>query len=484
LLPFVPRAAEVDQTRDRRLMQLAQTLAECVSVQAAATWALENQPWDFAAVYFHAIDQFCHRFMYYHPPRMSHIPEEDFALYNNVIWSAYCFHDLLLGRLLQLTDDETAVLLVSDHGYHSDHLRPAATPATFAGPAQWHRGIGVCVMKGPHVRRDELLFGATVLDVTPTVLTLFGLPLGADMDGKPWLHAFESPVAVEKVPSWESVPGRCGMHPPDRRGDPFQDQQALAQLADLGYILPPSADAREAVRRAEQERDLNLAQSLLHAGRAAEALPALERLHAERPDDLFPALHLTSAYFALGRWADCRRVVEHVAAVNGSARSIEDPDVKIVAQVDYLFGMLELAEGRSEQALEYFLRAERQATRLSGYHAQLGQAYGRLGRWADARRAYETALETDPDDAAAHHGMAAVLLALGQDDAALEHGLRSVGLLYRQPRAHYYLGIAFRRLGMAGRAAEAFKVSLAMDPDQPDARRELAALLRAAPLPV
>ena len=72
-----------------------------MSIQAAATWLLENQPWDFFAVYYDAIDHFCHGFMRYHPPRQSWIGERDFELYHNVVSMAYQFHDQMLGTLLE-----------------------------------------------------------------------------------------------------------------------------------------------------------------------------------------------------------------------------------------------------------------------------------------------------------------------------------------------------------------------------------------------
>ena len=46
-------------------------------------------------------------------------------------------------------------------------------------------------MKGEHIRQDERIYGATLLDVTPTILTLFGLPVGEDMDGRVLVQAFE-----------------------------------------------------------------------------------------------------------------------------------------------------------------------------------------------------------------------------------------------------------------------------------------------------
>ena len=48
-----------------------------------------------------------------------------------------------------------------------------------------HGGRGVFVAAGPGLRRDELIHGAGPLDITPTVLALFGVPVGADMDGRP-----------------------------------------------------------------------------------------------------------------------------------------------------------------------------------------------------------------------------------------------------------------------------------------------------------
>ncbi|MCP4361482.1 MAG: hypothetical protein GY796_26010 [Chloroflexi bacterium] len=68
LLPFVPRAAEIDQEKDKRLISIGKILADTASVHAAATWIMENEPWDFMAVYHDAIDHFGHGFMRFHPP--------------------------------------------------------------------------------------------------------------------------------------------------------------------------------------------------------------------------------------------------------------------------------------------------------------------------------------------------------------------------------------------------------------------------------
>jgi hypothetical protein len=202
LLPFVPKAAQIDQDKDNRLVALAGILAECGTVHAAATWILEHEPWDFLAVYYDGIDHVGHGFMAYYPPRMEQVSEPDFELYKDVVHGMYRFHDMMLERLLELAGPETTVLLVSDHGFHCDHLRPQV-PSRFKPEirAEWHRPLGILCMAGPRIKRDELIHGASLLDITPTVLTLFGLPVGDDMEGRPLLEAFTKAVTPPTSPA-------------------------------------------------------------------------------------------------------------------------------------------------------------------------------------------------------------------------------------------------------------------------------------------
>jgi len=208
---LVPDAPQVDQSKDKRLWVLAEKLAEAFSAHNAAVHRLENDPdWDFCAVYHDAIDHFCHGFMKYHPPRLDWVSEEDFDFYSQVVGGAYVFHDTMLGVMMALAGDDTTVVLVSDHGFHPDHLRPKELPNEPAGPAAEHRPFGIFVAAGPGIRSDELIFGASLLDVAPTVLSLFDLPTGRDMDGRPLLEIFEHPPSPRFIDSWDDVPGEIG----------------------------------------------------------------------------------------------------------------------------------------------------------------------------------------------------------------------------------------------------------------------------------
>ena len=40
-------------------------------------------------------------------------------------------------------------------------------------------------------------------DLTPTILALFGLPVGQEMDGRVLVQAFDEVPQVERIPRWE-----------------------------------------------------------------------------------------------------------------------------------------------------------------------------------------------------------------------------------------------------------------------------------------
>lgn len=452
LLPFVPRADEVDQTQDRHLAMLARALAQASSIHNAATWALEHEPWDFAAIYFNAIDNISHHFMRFHPPRMEDVHPRQFELYRGVIDATYWFHDLLLARLLEVAGPDVTVMLVSDHGFHSDHLRPRGGLRSPSGPEDWHRDLGIVCLAGPHMRRDERIYGASLLDVTPTILTLFGLPVGEDMAGRAWVEALEEPVQPERIPSWEAVAGPCGMHSADQRVDPEAAEAVLQQFVALGYVEPPTGDQAQARDRVVRALRYNLARSHLDARRPAEAVPILEELARDRPGAPV-ANTLVTCYLRLGRHREARRMVERLIEAGAGG-----------PWTDWWLGLIEYQEGNVDAALVYLRRAEAGDTGRPGLHVRIGRLYLRKGRLDDARRAFARALELDPEHAASRLGLALVELRSRRHVEAAEHALAAVGLRHLMPSAHYTLGVALARLGQTDRAIMAFETALRMEP--------------------
>jgi tetratricopeptide (TPR) repeat protein len=535
ILPFVPLAAKVDQEKDKSLGIIAKLLAENSCIHNVATWILQTQPWDFLAVYYNGIDHFCHAFMHYHPPRMEGVPEEQFEIYKDVVNGAYRFHDMMLRVLLELAGPEATVIICSDHGFHSDHLRPRGVPDEPAGPAVQHRQFGILCMKGAGIKKDERIYGATLLDITPTILTLFGLPVGEDMDGRALVQAFEEPPKIERIPSWENVPGECGMHAADMRVDPESAQAVLNQFAALGYIAPTD-DQNKAVEAAVREAKYNLARVYMDEGRARLALPMLEELYQEQPDQARFAQHVARCYFNLRRIEDAKKVLmelinrppKPLQAKEGEGKAAQPaqaaPEAPVAAVspplsppplepagtpeipsteaampaavetakadapkspppeprpwVDWLMGVILFEEGKMEEALESLLRAEQSDPHMPDLHIRLGQIYLRLQRLDAAERSYRKALDIDCDSPEAHLGLALVHLRQRQNEPAVEEALMAVSLQHFLPMGHFYLGVALARLGHFHRATVAFETVVAMAPGFLNSHRWLVAVNR------
>ena len=312
ILPFVPKAAEVDQEKDKRLSSIGKILAENASIHAAATATMQLEPWDFMAVYFDGIDHFCHGFMKYHPPQQDWVSDEDFEMYSGVIKAAYQFHDLMLGVYMELAPPDTAIMLISDHGFHPDHLRPKHISNEPAGPADEHRQFGVFVLNGPGIKKDDMVFGASLVDVAPTILQLFGLPTGRDMDGRPLIGAWEEPPEVEYVDSWEDIPGEDGRHPQDAsvQIDPADQEESIAQLVELGYIDRPDEDREKAVANTVRELRYNLARDYIGSRLYPQAIEILDELWERFPDESRFGVKLVECHIAMGDAAKARETLD------------------------------------------------------------------------------------------------------------------------------------------------------------------------------
>ena len=477
LRPFFVDALPAD-AKDIRLHLMAKLLAECASIHNAATYFAENEEWDLLAVYYDAIDHFSHAFMEFYPPAMAHVTEEDAAIYGSVVTGIYQFHDLMLGRLLHLVGSKTTTLLLSDHGFHNDQQRPpvALLPEDRkrrAGPGlnplSWHRPQGIFVAAGPGIKEDELVHGASLLDITPTVLTLLGIPVGEDMDGRPLSQIFSEPTDVASVPTHEALHPDDGVH----RGvtaeetDPWSARQALDQLAALGYIdLPDSKDSAQDAAQARIERKSNLAQVYFSSRRPAEAIPLLQQILEQR-DLPHIRCRLALCFMGLGRWSEAEPLLQDV---------IDRFPVMTLAPL--LLGQVRLALGDTDGAANLLEKVQEKESRLPNFHVVLGQIHLRRRQLKEAEEAFRKALEIDEDSAEAHDGLGVVLREQGLlEDALYEHMLSS-SLLHERPQTHINLGIALALTNQIDWAIRAFTIAAEMAPNQPFPHRCLAQIYR------
>ncbi len=463
---FVPEAASIDQSKDQRLWHLAQRLAEASSVHSAACWLLENRPdWDFTAIYYRAIDEICHEFMPFHPPQMPGAPEADFALYKDVVNSAYRFHDLLLARLMQLAGPDTAILLVSDHGFHSDHLRPTFTPRVPAGITIWHRPQGIFAAAGPGFKEDALIYGARLLDVTPTILTYFDLPVGQDMEGRVLREAFEIAPDIKTIPTWES---KSKPRPAQTTSLTDDDNKALLQqFVDLGYINEISDDPGEAAEETNRENSWNMARACMDTGRHEQALPMLEDIFHRYPERLDYAQVLARCYLRLGLLNEAEQIVTTILQGFGEKTGAHMIQANIAIE-----------RKQPAKALEHLAILAEQRPRDLQFLSLRIEALLKLHRWEDCQQSCRTTLEVDPQNALANIGLARSALHLDQPEEAVDYALAATGFQYGNPRGHFLLGVALVTLKQWAAAAQALNLATQLAPHFYPAWRYLAHALR------
>src|SRR4029077_1746150 len=131
------------------------------------------------AVVFRIIDVSSHLFWTYMDPvqlKNASTPEEIHALdeeFGRRMEPVYMYADAILGEMMQHANSHTNFIICSDHGFKFDHGR-------YGHSFMEEPPDGILILNGPAFRHGEKLQGATLLDITTTLLYLKGVPIGKD----------------------------------------------------------------------------------------------------------------------------------------------------------------------------------------------------------------------------------------------------------------------------------------------------------------
>jgi predicted AlkP superfamily phosphohydrolase/phosphomutase/tetratricopeptide (TPR) repeat protein len=464
---LVPRAEAIDQTHDLRLARLAVLLAENFTVHAAFTFALQEVDWDFAAVYYEAIDAVAHHFMRYVLPLMPGVRRVDAEIYGGVVEGIYRLHDAMLGRLLALAGDDATLCLVSDHGFHSHDGRPAQLPKIPMAITRWHRRHGILVLHGPDMRRDTLVHGAGLLDIAPTILTLFGIPLGDDMAGRVLTEAFTGEPTVRAIPTWENISGDFARV--DRAQAPLRDSDFLQRLVELGYLAEGLTAGGAAPPEQLHVEQYFRALALLDANRSQEALPILDELHELMPERDDIAVSLGNVLVRLGLLDEGAEVIDLLERTSGSPAAA------------YLRADLAWRHGDRARAIDALALAEQRAHGSVQTLNFAGTTYLHLREVDRAERVFLRSLALERENPGALGGLSFCRLRQGRYDEAAALALEGIGLLFHHFYCHYCYGIALAHLGDRRGAIRAFENTLRFNPRFHAARRYLVPLLKREP---
>jgi predicted AlkP superfamily phosphohydrolase/phosphomutase/tetratricopeptide (TPR) repeat protein len=481
ILPFIPKAADIDQEKDKGLQSFAKIMAENTSVHAAATYVMREKEWDFMAVYYDLIDHFCHAFMKFHPPKQQPIPQKMFDIYNEAVVGAYKYQDMMLERTLELVDDDTTVIVMSDHGFESGHKRILKMPKYPAAPALEHRQFGMFVAAGPNIKKNEKVFGLGLIDITPTILHMFNLPIGKDMDGQVALDIFKEMKPPTYIDSWETVDGDFGQHANDNEEDLLSDQETLQQLVDLGYIEKLDEKIENAILKTRCDLSHNLARVFLGKKdyeKAKELLlklindtyPVYEEKDIKKDDKNQQNLQGIkvgdSVVDIIPYYMDLLSISlaeKDFDLAETYLNELRTRDKKFEINTYFSEAKILLGKGKVQKALKVLNEAKNNRPNSEVWY-QIGKIYMQLNRFEDAKESFEKALEFEVDKAKFHQSLADCLIRLGEYEESAEHALTAIELVKYFPEAHYTLGEALEKLGDLENAKMAYDTAARLKP--------------------
>jgi thioredoxin-like negative regulator of GroEL len=425
---YIPKWKTVDQKRDHRIGQLRVLLTPDLSHAAAVVELLRCQDWDFAAVRFPALGHLARLFLPFHPPRRAWISQGDFDHYSQV-FSAHCQTlDRIVAALRQTSGAETAVMLVSAHGIRQPDVPPAGFPQN--DEEGWILPHGIVAAAGTGFARDRLLHGASLLDIAPTILAWFGLPIGDDMEGRVLLEGFAESMEVKRVPSW--------------------DPHATATSASPAHAIGPDTPAAAKLR---MESWWNLVRSCLEAGRLQEALPLLEGLFRAFPEKPDYCHTLFECQLSLGRATEAESTLEALgeSLLPGPAMLLAHAKLALAKR-----------DWRQVHTLVEQVRKAHPTHPVLLRH--LGMLLLRLREWDALAELARAALTIDENDPLAWLALAEASLRRQKPAEAEQAARRAIQLKYFLPDAHFVLARALVALSRWNEAREAITALRILQP--------------------
>lgn len=412
---------------------LRRILVETAMYDRLARETLASSTPDLTIVYLQGTDSVGHVFGPYAPPRQPQISEADFGRYSRVPELYFREVDRLLGDYITLARERGArLMLASDHGFHWFEGRPTQLSSFAAATAaKWHRKDGMYLLWGAGVRPSSRRTGAAprISQVCATLLSLLGLPPA---------KGIATPALFGVPPVLESTAFDYRLHYHRREEVAAMTHAAageeLAKLKALGYI----GSTESAMRPARAGRSTQTAGSfnnrgliLKDRGRTADSIAAFEKA-LEIDSNLPSALwNLSDLLFA-------------------DARSADRSDDLLVR-----------AAGLGLPEANKFV---------------IGRAIGyqRSGAASRSLRLVDAAVNTKPADPELRMFRGRYRLELRECDGALADFREAQRLMPGNPVTYASAGVALNCLGRDEEAAESYRQSLAIDPDQPRLRQLLA----------
>ncbi|HEV8376078.1 MAG TPA: tetratricopeptide repeat protein [Candidatus Polarisedimenticolia bacterium] len=460
---------------------------------AVALERLKNQEDSLAMIYYEGPDTTSHLFMKYRPPLLEGTRREEMELLGGIVDRYYERQDRFLGEVIAAAGEDADILVVSDHGFKSGNNRPPNSDSTIekGKAAEWHSPVGIFVAAGPDLNSGVEISGASVLDIAPTILALYGLPVGRDMDGQPLTEALAPSFLRAHAVAWVDSYGGIRQAPSDEaKAASAADRDVVEKLRSLGYIgedqltahnnrgimALDDGDVDGAIASFEKVLDsggaagtmvrANLARAWMMRGDLEKARSyALQALSGE-PDNKTALAILAGIQMKLGETEAAERNLRHVIAV--------DPTFVLAHSK---LGELLQKSGREEAALGEFRKVIEIAPLSPVEHNNIGNIHRKRGELDLAMEAYREALRCDAQYIGAYNNLGLCLQEKGKLEEAKALYEKALAIRPENPILRNSLGTLLALKGEKAGAIVEFERAARADPDWPIAQGNLATLL-------
>ncbi|MFQ5640277.1 MAG: alkaline phosphatase family protein [bacterium] len=183
---------------------------------------------DMFAVYFKALDEVSHAACEGDGGKLLSLEDGLSICWQSVV-AAYKRADERIAEILKTTDENTAIMIVSDHGFSYGDM----TGERKVG--HWDGQDGIFILSGPNIKKDTRIEKITILDILPTLLYMENIPVALDFRGQVLTDVFEpgfvSANPVDYISTFEDRDAASN--------EPVQtkmNEEIEKKLKSLGYI--------------------------------------------------------------------------------------------------------------------------------------------------------------------------------------------------------------------------------------------------------
>ncbi len=408
-------------------------------------------------VYFEWVDVVSHQYMRFAPPKADFVTDARYEKYKNVVEKTYIRQDEILGKLLEKLDENTNVIILSDHGFKIGAERPAKTGETRVKMAHlWHRQPAFMAMMGPDIRDGGKKIASRVQDITPTALALMGLPVAEDMAGGVLKNAirpaFLNDNPIERIETYEEKTAKVAA------GEKSLPESRISgrikeRLKALGYIGDVDDTGLE----------INRAQLLIQKGNFKEAEKALRTVLEKNPDNLGALSMLGDVYMQTERFEQAAKVYSRVDEISVSkSGAVNDAEM---AEILAGWGMALFNAGKLDGAHEKCKRAIKRSGDSHMANFCLGRISEVKQKWDEAAGFYEKALKINPASAEAHNNLANCYVRKNMSRKALEHYRKAAKVNPAHVECHHNAGVIYMQMNKLEKARNEFETALEINPD-------------------